>query len=183
MGEFFEGDPFGFGWKNTRSEKTHKREFQIACLLNDQLSTKGMRAHRVPGNKYSLYDLEVILYDWGDLRSGPIICRIDVEEKPDRFKKNQVPDRYVRGVSFLVRKTKKEINYDRDVYVLVDCHPQYPRIMWAHYKIIRDFGEYEDRGPDNRFLVIRKRDYDKINFGFHSLVKWCTDLKNQEVPP
>ena len=182
MGEFFDGDPFGYGWRNTKSEKTHKREFQIACILNDQLATKGMRVHRVPGDKYSLYDLEVTLYNYNDLKTGPIICRVDIEEKPDRFKKNQVPERWTRGVSFLVRKTKKEINYDRDVYVLSDCHPLRPRVIWAHYKVIRDFGEYEYHGPKNEFLVIRKKDYDKINFGFHPLVNWFTTLRNREVP-
>jgi hypothetical protein len=181
MGDLFEGDPFGYGWKNTRSEKTHKREFQIACILNDRLATNGMRAHRVPGNKYSPYDLEVILYDWDSLTPGPVVCRIDVEEKPDRFKKKCVPDRWTRGVSFLVRKTQKEVNYDRDVYILSDCQPNYPRIIWAHYATIRDFGEYEDFGSRNRFLVVRKRNYDKLNFGFRSLVLWCIYLKNNEV--
>lgn len=181
MGEFFEGDPFGYGWRNTRSEKTHKREFQIACILNDRLATRGMRVHRVPGDKYSPYDLEVILYNWDSLIQGPIICRIDVEEKPDRFGKKHIPDRWYRGVSFLVRKTQKEVNYDRDVYVLSDCHPHYPRIIWAHYATIRDFGEYENFGSKNQFLVIRKKDYNKLNFGFRSLVLWCVDLKNNEV--
>jgi hypothetical protein len=181
MTEFFEGEPFTMGWMNTLPERTHRREYQIACILNERLATKGMRAHRVPGDKYSPYDLEVTLFNWADLSQGRVICRVDVEEKPDRFEKDKIPDRWVRGVSFLVRKTQKDINYDRDVYVLSDCNPQYPRIIWAHYKTIRDFGKYENRGYKNEFLVIRNENYDKLNFGFDSLVKWCSYLKNGEV--
>lgn len=182
MYDFFKGDPFSYGWTNTPSEKTHRREFQVACILNDQLFSRGMRSHRVESNKFSPYDLEVNIYDFDKLKEGPTICRIDVEEKPDRFSKNEIPKRWVRGVSFLVRKTKKEINYDRDVYILVDSHPTTPRIIWAPYRDIRDYGVYEYFGPKNEFLVLRKKDYDKINFGFHSLVKWTEKLKNGEVP-
>lgn len=173
--------PFSPIWQNTPMATTHKKEFAIGCILNSQLCNYGMRSRRVLGDPYSLYDLEVMEYNFTTLNYGNLVCRIDLESKPDIFPKSGIPKRWVRGVSFLQRKTKKEINYSRDVYLLHDSRPNYPRVIWAPYKTIRDYGEVDNRGFKNEFLVVKEKDYNLLYFSIHDLVNWCNRLKNQEV--
>jgi hypothetical protein len=184
-----EGEPFGPEWRRTPRAETHKKEYAMACILNRQMVAHDLRVRRVAGDPFSLYDLEVCEYNFADLQWGPLVCRIDLEAKPDLFPKGKdphekIPARWVRGVSFLRRKTDKTINYDRDVYLLFDARmssSHYPRVIWASYWMIREYGQIEDRGPKNQFIVIRPEHYDKLHFTIHDLVRWCRRLKNQEV--
>ena len=156
--------------------------------------TRDECARRVDKDPFSPYDLAITLFDYATLTEGKEICRVDVENKPkNEFPKTGLPEEWIRtkngypnrGASFLIRKTRKIINFDRDVYALYDNRP-YPRIIWAPYKTIRDFGILDDRsgyGSKNQFISIRPHHTHLLHFGYRSLIEWCVRLKNQEVPP
>jgi hypothetical protein len=176
------GEPFSPVWGNIKMRDTHKFEIRLTCILNKQLLKKDMVAKRVERNPFSPYDIGVYNYNLKYLKDGEEICKIDLERKlNDRFPKKGIPPRWTRGVSFLERKLEKPINWDRDVYVLFDNDDEYPRIIWATYHDIREFGLYQEfRGSKNRFRTL---DLSHLHFGYESLVNWCACLKNMELPP
>lgn len=172
-------------WRRTKQMLTHKYEYLIESILNQQLYKYEMRARRVEENPGSPYDLGVYNFNYTTLKYGDLICKLDLERKPDyKFPEKEVPPHWVRDASFLQRKTRKEINHDRDAYMLFDNDISYPRCIWINYGDLRDFGipkEYPHWGEKNEFLEIKKGNYHLLNFGYRSFVNWCYKIKNHEI--
>lgn len=177
-------EPYPKSWINTNPSETHKKEYLIQSILNQQLYKYNLQSERIPGDLFSPYDLAVYDFNFKSLERGKEICRIDLENKPFNrngyFPKEGFPPHWF-CVSFLARKTEKDINLQRDVYVLFDDR-KYPRIRWVHYKTIRELGIYKDRGnKSDRFYWIYPQHYSHIHSGYKDLVDWCNCLKNKEI--
>jgi hypothetical protein len=137
----------------------------------------------VKDDPFSQYDLGIYNFDYDRLTYGDEICKLDLERKPeDKFPVKGIPQRWVRGVSFTERKIRKEINDDRDVYMLFDNRDDYPKCIWIHYGDLRTYGIRKSyAGYKNDFIEIKKdRDY-LLHFDYMSFVSWCRKLKNQKI--
>ena len=168
-------------WRNTPMFLTHKSEFMIESILNAQLPQYNMRAFR-KDSPYSTHDIDIRKFDYNELSSGAVLCRIDLERKPKAvFPKDSPPKEWVRGVSFLARKVSKESNCGRDVYLLFDQKPTYPKTIWITYDLIREYGTFENWGRGNEFYVIHEEHYRHLKFGYKSLINYCRSLENNPI--
>jgi hypothetical protein len=103
--------------------------------------------------------------------------------------KNPVNGKFIKkftetDIKKIIKDIEKDINHDRDAYMLFDNDVSYPRCIWIHYSDLRDFGipkEYPHWGEKNEFLEIKKDNYHILNFGYRSFVNWCYKIKNREV--
>jgi hypothetical protein len=172
-------------WGLTPLAITHKYEFLIESILNQQLFKYNLRAKRIEENPFSDYDLGIYLFDFEKLQYGNEICKLDLERKPnDVFPREGIPLRWSRGYSFLQRKTRKEINYDRDAYMLFDNNPTYPRCRWINYFNLREFGipkSFNHWGAKNEFIEIKEGNFPKVFQGYRSFIQWCNCLQNKEI--
>jgi hypothetical protein len=175
--------PFNPHWGSTKKRATHKYEYLIEAILNKQFYKFDLRAKRVKDDPFSPYDLGIYLFDYDRLTYGEEICKLDLERKPeDKFPTKDIPARWVRGVSFTERKIKKEINDDRDVYMLFDNREDYPKCIWIHYGDLRTYAHYKSyAGYKNDFLEIRNENKHLLHFDYKSFVNWCIKLKNQKI--
>jgi hypothetical protein len=172
-------------WRGTKFSATHKYEYLVESILNQQFYKYELRARRVIDNPFSSYDLGVYIFDYNTLKEGNEICKVDLERKPTTlFPKDDLPENWIRNgkpcASFAFRKTKKLTNDGRDVYMLIDMREKYPKCIWVHYDDLRTYGKYyEYTGYKNQFLCIH--DKSLLNFNYHSFISWCNKLKNREV--
>lgn len=170
---------FEYDWENTPSDITHKSEYKFTSILNPLLQEYDLISKRVEGI-FSPFDIGVYKFDYKTLTLGDMVVRIDVERKPKvTFYDDEIPSMWVRGISFLKRKTDKLINTDYDVYAIIDKYDP-PHIIWLPYSIIRSFGKYENYGRKNEFLVIQSKYFHLIDHDYKNLAFWCSNYKNND---
>ena len=171
-------------WKNIHPATTHSKEFQVINIISNYLISSKLPFHieRIiednKENMWSDYDARVYTLNMDTLHKGLEIIKIDFERKPkDVFVGGRCPE-YWSHANFLYRKIKKTVYLNSDLYILHDKDLDRPEIIWASFGTIRSIGrDNKNKNRENRFYSISKKNYDRLQYGYKSLLNYIVNFK------